>query len=185
MSSAAGSKRQSLASMFPDDNRQRPADPLATPAFFPSRIDAQRNTMLFVQTSRESLRQSTFFDQRAILSGRRTLLADIPRLRDRQPQCPLHFIFHGAFCGSTLLARYFEHLPHCLVLKEPAILGQLATTRSSYAADLWDEWLAVSLAMLARGFPSDTAVLVKAPDMANELAEVILDRSAATRIIFL
>jgi hypothetical protein len=164
---------------------QQTADPLATPEFFPMRIDEQRNTMFFVQMSKVSFRNSVFLDKRAVLAGRRTLLAEIPKLRSRRPQCPLHVILHGAFCGSTLLARYFEQLPHCLVLKEPSIIGRLATTKTGGPAALWDEWLDVSMAMLARRFPGDVAVVIKAPDMSNWMGDAFLDRAPKTRVIFL
>ena len=101
-------------------------DPLATPDFFPLKIDPLHNTVLFVQMSRKSFRQSAFLDQRAVVSGQTTLSAEIHELSRRQADCPTHFILHGAFCGSTLLARYLEQLPHCFVLKEPGVLSQLS-----------------------------------------------------------
>ena len=48
-------------------------DPLATPDFFPMQIDAQRNSILFVQMSRQSFKQSVFLDRRAVRAGRTTL----------------------------------------------------------------------------------------------------------------
>jgi len=164
--------------------REQSIDPLATPEFFPMRIDVQRNAMFFVQMSRETLKESVFLDKRAVLSGRRTLLANIDKLRSRPPQSPLHVILHGAFCGSTLLARYFERLPHCLVLKEPNIIGQLAAIDRT-TAPLWDEWFDVAMAMLARGFEDDIAVVAKPADLSNWMGDVILDRSPQTKIIFL
>ena len=173
-----------VLSTFLRPRRRQTDDPLGTPEFFPMRIDPQRSTMLFVQMSKESFKDSVFLDSRAVLAGRRTLLAEIPKLRSRRAQSPLHVILHGAFCGSTLLARYFEQLPRCLVLKEPSILGQLAMANEAAPA-LWDEWCDVSLAMLARSFDSDVAVIAKAPDMSNWMGDAILDRSPATKIIFL
>src|SRR5437016_1126205 len=38
---------------------------------------------------------------------------------------PIHYILHTAFCCSTLLARYFELLPECFVMKEPQLLAQM------------------------------------------------------------
>src|SRR5579871_3001385 len=103
---------------------------LERPEFFPLRIDLQRHAMAFVQLSREMLRRSSFLDQREILTGAATRWLDLDALFDRlaskSPTCPAHFILHGAFCGSTLLARHFEQLPHCLVLKEPQLLAQIA-----------------------------------------------------------
>jgi hypothetical protein len=168
---------------FPWPRRQQVIDPLDTPEFFPMRIDAQRNALLFVQMSRETLKQSAFLDKRAFLSGRRTLLANIDKLRSRHPQGQLHVILHGAFCGSTLLARYFEQLPRCLVLKEPNIIAELALANPK-TAPLWDDWFDVVMAMLARSFDG-CAVVTKAPDLANWMGETILDRLPGTKIIFL
>jgi hypothetical protein len=165
------------------------SDPLATPDFFPMKIDPRRNTIQFDEMSRSSFRESAFLDRRAVRAGNRTLLADMARLKSRQPSCPLQFILHVAFCGSTLLARYLEELPHCLVLKEPKVLGQLADTghqRLAFAApDLWHDRLSVVLAMLARGYPTDVAAVVKAPDMCNWMAGSMLDSDKSARAVFL
>ena len=101
-------------------------DPLATPDFFPMQIDVKRNTILFALMSRGTFRQSSFLDRRIVRAGATTLMAEIPKLATRQPVQPMQFILHVAFCGSTLLARYLETLPHCLVLKEPGVLGPAA-----------------------------------------------------------
>jgi hypothetical protein len=128
-------------------------------------IDAQRNSILFVQMSRQSFKQSVFLDRWAVLAGRTTLSAEISKLMGRQPKRPMHFILHGAFCGSTLLARYLETLPDCLVLKEPSVLFQLSRLQDNSPAKAepspWHDRLRVTLALLARRYPSDRAVIVK------------------------
>jgi hypothetical protein len=163
-------------------------DPLATPDFFPMQIDAQRNSILFVQMSRQSFKQSVFLDRRAVLAGRATLSAEIPKLMGRQAERPMHFILHGAFCGSTLLARYIETLPDCLVLKEPSVLFQLSRLQDSSPAEVeprsWHDRLRVTLALLARGYPSDRVVIVKANDRCSWMGNLLLDHDAGTNIIF-
>src|SRR5689334_13991493 len=129
--------RMSTITVFHTSREYRPpADPLETPEFFPMRIDTERNAMFFVQMSRDSFHESVFLDNRAVRSGHRTLLASVPKLRSRRAQTPLYVILHGAFCGSTLLARYFEKLPLCLVLKEPNLFGQLAMMEDT-ASPVW------------------------------------------------
>jgi hypothetical protein len=163
-------------------------DPLAMPDFFPMRIDAQGNSILFVQMSRQSFKQSVFLDRRAVLAGRTTLTVEIPKLMGRQAQRPMHFILHGAFCGSTLLARYLETLPDCLVLKEPLVLFQLSRLRDSGPTEVesspWHDRLRVTLALLARGYPNDRAVIVKANDRCSWMGNLLLDHDASTKIIF-
>lgn len=167
---------------------------LARPEFFPLRIDPQRRAVVFVQMSRETLRRSSFLDHRAILAGPDTSLVDLDalfqHLSSRPVERPTHFILHGAFCGSTLLARHFEELPHCLTLKEPQLLAQVAalgnagpTTPSSDRT--LDDWLDAALMLLSRSDASDAAVLIKAPDQVNWLGNRLLSREGAAKIIFL
>lgn len=163
-------------------------DPLASPDFFPVKIDADKNTILFHQMSRDTLRQSAFLDRRAVRAGPTTLLADIRRLPTLPARRPLHFVLHSAFCGSTLLARYLEHLPNCLVIKEPGLLGQLSALKAlppEHDPAAWSEWFDVAMKLLARGYPSDDAVIVKAPDLCNWMARLLLEHDARTRIVFM
>lgn len=100
----------------------------------------------------------------------------------------MHFVLHSAFCGPTLLARYLEQLPHCLVIKEPGLLGQLSGLKSHPSEPehpAWSDWFAASMALLARGYPSDIAVVVKAPDLCNWMGDLLLDQDRATKIVFL
>ncbi|MFZ1123482.1 MAG: hypothetical protein WAN81_24935, partial [Candidatus Binataceae bacterium] len=163
-------------------------DPLATPDFFPMQFDAQRNSILFVQMSRQSFKQSVFLDRRAVRAGTTTLSTEIPKLMGRQAERPMHFILHGAFCGSTLLARYLETLPNCLVLKEPSVLFQLSRLPDSSPAEAepspWYDRLRVTLALLARGYPGDRAVSIKASDRCSWMGNLLLDHDASTKVIF-
>jgi hypothetical protein len=162
-----------------------------TPDFFPMKLDVEHNVLDFVQMSRESFRQSVFLDNRAVRSGPRTLSAELTQLQllSVQPERPLHFVLHGAFCGSTLLARYLEELPHCFVLKEPLLLGQLAGLKNNgpgtRESDLWDDWFKMTMVLLSRAYPSDAAVIVKAPDRCNWMGRLLLDHDGRTKIVFL
>lgn len=167
---------------------------LEHPEFFPLQIDLPRHAMLFVQMSREAFRRSSFLDQRAVFAGPAARCVDLDRLFERQSselsRCPAHFILHGAFCGSTLLARHFDELPHCLVLKEPHLLSQIgklgnADLSGTLGMRTWEDWLEVALSLLSRAHADDTAVLIKAPDQVNWLASHLLDRDRRVKVIFL
>ena len=165
-------------------------DPLATPDFFPMAIKPQRNTLVFASMTRESLVQSPCLDRwYTVFASSTMLMAEIPKLLSRGPQRPLHFILHNAFCGSTLLARHLEGLPHCLVLKEPQVLGQIAILKNRELVpsepDRWADWFEVVFAMLARGYPSDREVVVKASSTCNTLGNALLDHDKNTKIVFL
>jgi hypothetical protein len=162
-------------------------DPLATPDFFPARIDVSRNIIVFAMMSRDTFRQSIFLDRWMVRAGSTTLLAEIPKLLTRQAALPLQFILHVGYCGSTLLAQYLETLPHCLVLKEPDVLGQLLSLKRGIpdpADGQWAEWFKVTMALLSRGYPGDCAVVIKAGDI-NSMGHLFLDHNQRTKIVFL
>jgi len=144
--------------------------------------------------SRETLRRSSFLDQRAILSGPVTRFVDLDEMFERLPSRPAdrptHFILHGAFCGSTLLARHFEELPRCLILKEPQLLVQIARLGNAGASAIpgtrsLADWLNAALILLSRTDACDSAVVIKAPDQINWLADRLLDWDRTTKIIFI
>jgi hypothetical protein len=169
---------------------------LATPDFFPAEIDIQRDVMVFIQTSRASLYRLSFLDNRFVRTrpdspsvGMTKLLSQCAKMQGKKR--PLHFILHGAFCGSTLMARHFEELPHCFVLKEPGLLAQLARLKNGTSEPvaseppLWAEWFEVTMALLARAYASDTAVIIKPNDVCNWMGGLLLDHDRRTKIIFL
>jgi hypothetical protein len=166
---------------------------LATPDFFPAKIDWQRQAIVFAQMSRESFRRSTFLDERLVRGGSASFSAGLaelsPNFTTEQAKRPSHYILHGAFCGSTLMARHLEELPHCFVLKEPELLAQLARSESSRseaaAFGSWMDWFELSLSLLARAYPSDTAVVTKVCDVCNWMGSRLLDHDDRTKIVFL
>lgn len=167
---------------------------LEHPEFFPLQIDLRRQAVVFVQMSREAFRRSSFLDQRVALAGPATRRVGLDvlfeRLSPRLARCPVHFILHGAFCGSTLLARHLDELPRCLVLKEPHLLAQIAKLRTTGLSGTpglrpWEDWFEMGLSLLSRTHADDTAVLIKAPDQINWLASRLLDRDPRAKIIFL
>lgn len=162
--------------------------------FFPLRIDLERHAIVFVELSREALRRATFLDQREILAGSAARLVDLDTLFERfsarSRARPMHFILHGAFCGSTLLARHFEQLPHLLVLKEPLLLAQIAKLGNigssvGLGGRAWADGFDTVLSLLSRADADDAAVLIKAPDQVNWLADRLLERDRMAKVIFL
>ena len=188
--SSPASKRSAPVTL---ENERVLANLLTTPDFFPLKYDAQSNMMLFVEMTRESFRQSVFLDDRVVRASSRTLSMGLKQLKllPVQPERPLHFILHGAACGSTLLARYLEALPHGFVLKEPRLLLQLAgqpndtSIFDAHESGLWDDWFKLTLVLLQRAYPSDAAVIVKAPDISNWMASFLLDHDRRTKVVFL
>lgn len=91
------------------------------------------------------------------------------------PPAPLHFVFHSAFCLSTLLARAFDLPGRAMALKEPVILNDIVGWRRrrgqgpDMAAVLDD-----TLRLLARPFSPGESVIVKPSNIASVLIAPIL-----------
>ncbi|TZG27889.1 hypothetical protein [Sphingomonas montanisoli] len=127
---------------------------------------------VFREMDREAYARSIFLDQRIeAASARGARVPIVPLLQHNQQRggdAPeIGWIFHVAYCGSTLLARGIDRTDHSLVLREPAPLHQLAieaaqTFAGEPANDGWIEGLRLQLAMLGRRYDADAPVVVKA-----------------------
>lgn len=91
------------------------------------------------------------------------------------PADQLHFIFHSAFCCSTLVARAFDRPGWAMGLKEPTILNDLIGWRRR--GDKGPDMASVLndvLTLLARPFTPGESIIVKPSNAINALAAPIL-----------
>ncbi|MFB0874212.1 MULTISPECIES: hypothetical protein [unclassified Sphingobium] len=99
---------------------------------------------------------------------------------------PVHFIFHSAYCCSTLLAAAFDIPGVAMALKEPVLLNDLVGWRhrgaqGAQVARVLDQ----SMRLLARPFVSGEAVVIKPSNIVNPLIPAMLAMRPATRALFL
>lgn len=119
-------------------------------------------------------------DLEPLVLPRRAVMAASP------PAAPLHFIFHSAFCCSTLLARAFDRPGWAMGLKEPTILNDLIGWRRR--GDRGPDMAGVLddvLTLLARPFAANEAVIVKPSNAINALAAPILVLRPEARAVLL
>lgn len=121
------------------------------------------------------------------LLGERPVAPDVPAATLlTQPQGRLHFLFHSAFCGSTLLARALSVSGAAMGLSEPVVLNDIVGFRRrgaqpaavARATDL-------SLRLLGRPFAPGEAVIVKPSNVFNPLAELALAIEGQAQALFL
>ena len=175
-------------------------DLFASPALFPRQFDFAQRVALLVRMTRDTYRDSTFLDERTKVADARALTVPIKALaqrvqRDARPNPPVNYLFHTAFCGSTLLSRCLELPGTSFALKEPAPLHQLACIRRDTDAGaptpvrvddaLFDASLAVATALLARTWSPGEIALIKPSDTCNNLIGPILDASDQSRAVLL
>jgi hypothetical protein len=99
---------------------------------------------------------------------------------------PLHFLFHSAFCGSTLLTRAFDRPGAAMGLSEPMVLNDVVGMRQRGAPSAAVARMAHgALRLLGRPFAPGEAVLVKPSNIVNGYAELFMALQPQARAVFL
>ena len=160
---------------------------LADAGWLAHRYNEREDSIHFRLTSRDDQRRAAFLtdeylgtDAAQIAVARREIEPSLI------PEAPIHFIFHSAFCCSTLLARAFDVDGLAMGLKEPTILNDLHgwRRRGAKPAEV-GAVLDLSLALLARPFAKGEAVVVKPSCLVNLFAPAMLAMRPASRAILL
>jgi hypothetical protein len=157
-----------------------PATLAADPAWLPHRYDAQAQQVTFVNLDRETMRGLTFLADYQPVPG---LSAAVPAAQVAAMHAgegPLHFIFHTAFCRSTLLARSMGMPGLSLGLSEPGVLNDL--TMAGKAAQ---PLIAPVAGLLARPQGEGEAVIVKPSNVANPLIPALMQARGEARAVLL
>ena len=155
--------------------------------YFPVHIDFERDRLIFVQTTRQRLSTSSFIDGRTPIGtgiAVETSLSECVAAKWSPPKGLDRFIFHVAFCGSTLLATLLDVPGKSLSLREPHVLIDVAEAASSQsipakpAVDLVRE-------LLRRPWQPGERNLCKPSNWANNLIPILTSRPAQIRPLFL
>lgn len=102
------------------------------------------------------------------------------------PAGRLHFVFHSAFCASTMLVRALDVQGIAMGLSEPVVLNDLVGWRRRGAEPReLERALRAALTLLARPFGDGEAVVVKPSNILNPLAPALLALRPEARAILL
>lgn len=131
----------------------------------------------------ETYHRSTFLDRRIQPAMPEVYRASVRAVEAAhaavKTQPAPHFIFHSAFCCSSLLASALSRLPGTLVLKEPVTLLQVALGATPPSR------LALVRDLLARRNQADDQVVIKASSACNVVAADLMAGAPAARAVFL
>jgi hypothetical protein len=158
------------------------------PAWFPASLSPDYETIQFVQLSRTRLADEAFLDQRMDTSRdttRSVAVAEVAPAFQQTPGPLPVFVFHSAFCCSTLLARALDVPGRCLALKEPDVLMGVANalrTRNDGAAN--QRLFNTVLGLLARRFDEREPILIKPTNSANNLLPHVLATGARVLVLY-
>jgi hypothetical protein len=162
----------------------------ADPNWLANRYDESLDLIHFVRLTREGHRAVTFITDEYIpaeaprlVLGRSDVAAAVAAAG---PTAPIHFIFHSAYCCSTVLARAVDIDGVSMGLKEPLILNDLVgwKRRGADPRQL-GAILDIVLTLLARPFSPGEAVVVKPSNVLNAIAPALLGLRPDSRAILL
>lgn len=170
------------------DMTRPPIDELLADAqWLAHRYNEREDSIHFRWTPREEQRTATFITDEHLPKGapQYAVSRDVVR-QTSMPAAPLHFIFHSAFCCSTMLARVFDLQGRSMGLKEPVILNDLHGWRRRAASPAAiDNMLDLSLRLLGRPYATNESIVVKPSCLVNLFAPAIMAMRPDTRAILL
>ena len=164
-----------------------PATVTLGPDWLAHRYDDGHDAVQFVQAER-ALRRSVPFLIDEHLPGAKTplVLSRQDALAQAGQPAPVHFIFHSAYCCSTLLVRALDVPGRASGLSEPQILNDMVGWRHRGGAPARvGEMLHNSLALLARPFEAGEACVIKPSNIVNGLAEGMMKLRPDSRCVLL
>ena len=165
---------------------------LNDPAWFPAAIDTKAGTLGFARIDRASLSKEAFLDQRmagSVTARETAALAEVIATFSSQQKRVPAFIFHTAFCCSTLLARALDAPGTALALKEPDVLMGLANilrvdAELRQSPERAEALLHTIFGLLARRFVCDERILVKPTNAANNLLPPAVQSGARAVLLY-
>ncbi len=157
-------------------------DILQDARWIPHGFDAQADTLQFIQIDRSRLAQSAFLADAKPAAGTQPVSISMEQIAQITaaspvPSAPLHFIFHTAFCRSTLLARALEQPGLCAALSEPGILARIGGAGPHV--------LPAVTRLLARPWGDGEAVFVKPTNHANALIPALMEANPDARALLM
>lgn len=160
---------------------------VADPAWLPHRYDPGYDAVHLLPVPRETHRRVTFLTDEYLPAGPQPLVISRADARGAMPaRAPIHFVFHSAYCCSTLVARAFDRPGWAMGLKEPLILNDIVgwRRRGGKGPDM-AEVLDDVLSLLARPFAPGEAVVVKPSNIVNGMAAAMLALRPDARALLL
>lgn len=138
--------------------------------WLPHRLDLQGGTVEFVRVPRQVLTSPGFLFEYSPSDPADRISVPLEYIEDiRTDSLPFHFIFHTAFCRSTLLARALNIEGVSLGLSEPGIIADLAS-----AGPQARRLHAPILRLLAREREDASTVFIKPTNHANRILPDLL-----------
>ena len=156
---------------------------LLTVTSFPVDFDPQRDEFLMLPVAVDCIAEAAFLDKRLGGDWKTAMRVDWRDVPASQQIPDVALLFHTAFCCSTLLARTLQSPPRVMTLKEPLVLGQIASAALSQPHSRIEGPLRAALQLLARPWVPGGRCLIKPTNQANNLLPDILRMTSGKAIL--
>jgi len=145
---------------------------LGDASYLAHRYDEANDAFRFLSVPRDVHRQCTFITDEHLPNIEQFKAISNSDLAGASPAtAPVHFIFHSAYCCSTMLARAFDIEGVSMGLKEPVVLNDMIGWRRRGADPVKQKQvMEQSLTLLSRPFGEDRTVIIKPSNICNPLA---------------
>lgn len=160
----------------------------ADPSWLAHRYEPVRDELLYHHVPRQRHRDGPFLTDELVGDQPRQVLdRESGVAAARAHAAPLHFIFHSAFCASTLMVRALDLPGVAMGLSEPVLLNDVTGIRrrgERTGADL-ARLLDHAMALLARPWGAGESVIVKPSNILCGLQRPMLALRPEARAVLL
>ena len=158
----------------------------ADPEWLAHRFDPGADAFHFRHVPRSVHRAVTFLTDDYLPAGETVVIGRREAIAAAPPAGPVHFIFHSAFCLSTVLTRAFDLPGVAMGLKEPVLLNDLSgwRQRGGKGRDI-AEVLDNGMALLARPFGPGEATVIKPSNVATAFYVAMLAMRPGAKALLL
>ncbi|MEO9467507.1 hypothetical protein [Parasphingorhabdus sp.] len=156
-------------------------------SYLAHRYDEMADAFRFVPVPRDVHRKCTFITDEHLPDIENYSLhkrADVAQ--QSLPAAPLHFIFHSAYCCSTMMARAFDIEGTSMGLKEPVVLNDMiGWRRRGSSGQKFEQVLDQALDLLSRPFSSGESIVIKPSNICTPLALPMLSMRPDAKALLL
>lgn len=160
------------------------ASVLADAEWLPAHWDMAQDAIQFAWIPRNTHSGLTFLSDEYLREIQPPIVAaPLSQVNAAVPTTAPHYVFHSAFCCSTLLTRALDAPGVIMGLNEPQIVNELAAV--ALQRRLGEGLLQKVIGLLGRPFGPHERVAIKPSNEVNVLAPALLDHDERSRAIFL
>lgn len=156
------------------------------PEWLPHTYDETGANLIFLPVSRMMHSELPFLSGGELIDRAAPVpLSEVEKALPHLAAGPLHFIFHTAFCCSTLLVDALATATNAVGMKEPAVFQNLLHRIYRAGVDGERERMHIVMRLLERPFANSTATLVKPSCFTNSLIPLVLEQCPTARAVLL